>query len=200
MAVSKSNAFPQLGFPLIQCESLDVIDNENTDGDLAFLQSKSEFLPVVLLGKRGSDSIGNNMKARLLFVALTVLAINISLLAQGSTKPYAFKFGSLESGDTLMISVFKQPYFVTGTERINVSIRAVVRDDFKLDLPPNVRLPLLSSITAGGLTTSELQRVLEERYAENNYDLRIYVRFLGNKQKSELDRIIERIGKPPAAR
>jgi protein involved in polysaccharide export with SLBB domain len=140
------------------------------------------------------------MKARLLFVALTVLSLNISLLAQSPTKPYAFKFGSLESGDTLLISVFKMPYFVTGAERLNISVRAVVRDDYKLDLTPNVRVPQLSSITAGGLTTSELQRVLEERLAENNYDTRIYVRFLGNKQKSGLDRVIERIGKQPAAR
>ena len=140
------------------------------------------------------------MKARLLFVALTVLSINISILAQSPTKPSAFKLGSLKSGDTLMISVFKEPYLVTGTGRLNVSVRVVVRDDDKLDVPVNVRVPLLSSITAGGLTTSELQRVLEERYAENNYDTRVYVRFIGTHAKSGLDRVIERVGKPPAAR
>src|SRR5688572_13265093 len=125
------------------------------------------------------------MKSRLLFVALTLLSFTTSVIAQDAPQRSLFKLGSLESGDTLMISVTK-----------SLTIRAVVRDDGKLALPGNARerfgVPELRSITAGGLTISQLYRLLEERYGENN----VTVWFLGKNHKSGLDRIIEMIGKP----
>src|SRR5438132_425302 len=113
------------------------------------------------------------MKARLFFVALIVLCLGTSLLAQTTPNLLPFKFGRLKPGDTLVIRMFKEPYLVTGTEHMRLGVRVVVRDDGKLDLPFNV--PLLNNVIAGGLTVPELQQVLEGRYSENNYDTRVTV-------------------------
>jgi protein involved in polysaccharide export with SLBB domain len=125
------------------------------------------------------------METRPVSVIVIVLCLSVSLFAQGSFTPYPVKLGRLEPGDMLRVSVFKEPYLITGTDRVHLSLNVVVRDDNKVSLMslfPSAR-PVFGDVQVGGLTTSELRQVLERQYTQNNYETRISVQFVGSRRR-----------------
>ena len=139
------------------------------------------------------------MKTHRLVVALLVVCVSPSLTMFGqrpqgraSASNYLVKFDALQPGDTLRINLFKRPYLVTGTDRIDLIMNVVVREDGRLtrfataipwisrssSTPSTMRV--LRDISAGGMTISQLQQVLERRIEETNYETRVTVQFTGS--------------------
>src|SRR5688572_16046558 len=121
------------------------------------------------------------MKTRFLSVSLTlsaVVCLSISLFAQRAATQYPVKVDALKAGDMLRLSLFKQPYLVTGTGGMDLTLNLVVREDGRLNVPPTMRL--LADLPIAGLTVAQLRQVLERRIAENNYETRVAVLFTGS--------------------
>jgi protein involved in polysaccharide export with SLBB domain len=122
------------------------------------------------------------MRLQLAPIILLLLCLSASVLGQSPFQLYSIKLGKLEPGDRLMITVIKEPYLVTGTDRVRFSLNVTIRDDNRMGVPP-LLIPILTDVLAGGLTTSELRQALEMRYAETNYDTSIMVQFLGPRYR-----------------
>jgi protein involved in polysaccharide export with SLBB domain len=139
------------------------------------------------------------MKVRLVAVALMlVCCVQSSLLAQNLPMMGVPRLGKLVPGDTLSVTVFRQPEYLNGM--MNLRLRVGVLDD------GTISLPLLGKVPAGGLTIPELNTALQERYKTyfNNPPLgttmgippHVTVLFLGHLgNKTALDDLIERLGK-----
>jgi polysaccharide export outer membrane protein len=107
------------------------------------------------------------------------------------------RLGKLVPGDTLSVTVFRQPEYLNG--RMNLRLRVGVLDD------GTINLPLLGKVPAAGLTISELNTTLHERYKTyfNNpphgdtmgTPPHVTVLFLGHLGKTALDDLIARLGK-----
>ena len=139
-----------------------------------------------------------SMKFRLVAVALMLLCVQSSLLAQNLPMMGVPRLGKLVPGDTLSVTVFRQPEYLNGT--INLRLRLGVLDD------GTISLPLLGKVPAAGLTILELNTALQESYKTyfNNPPLgatmgtppHVTVLFLGHLvNKTALDDLIERLGK-----
>ena len=139
-----------------------------------------------------------SMNFRLVAVALMLLCVQSSLLAQNLPMMGVPRLGKLVPGDTLSVTVFRQPEYLNGT--MNLRLRLGVLDD------GTISLPLLGKVPAAGLTISELNTALQERYKTyfNNPPLgatmgtpphvtALFIGHLGNK--TALDDLIERLGK-----
>ena len=131
------------------------------------------------------------MKTRFLPVTLalsTVLCLAVPVFTQGRLQRYPVKFGPLESGDGLRISLFKEPYLVTGSDRMDLTFNVVVGNDGRMRMSRASTNPLaagntprpLADVLAVGLTIPQLRQVLERRIAENNYETRVSVFFTGS--------------------
>jgi len=139
-----------------------------------------------------------SMNFRLVAVALMLLCVQSSLLAQNLPMMGVPRLGKLVPGDTLSVTVFRQPEYLNGT--INLRLRLGVLDD------GTISLPLLGKVPAAGLTISELNTALQESYKTyfNNpppgatmgtppHVTALFIGHLGNK--TALDDLIERLGK-----
>jgi protein involved in polysaccharide export with SLBB domain len=145
-----------------------------------------------------------SMKFRLVAVALMLLCIQSSLLAQNLPMMGVPRLGKLVPGDTLSVTVFRQPEYLNG--RMDLRLRVGVLDD------GTISLPLLGKVPAAGLTISDLNTALQESYKTyfNNpppasglplgatmgtppHVTVLFVGHLGNK--TALDDLIERLGK-----
>jgi protein involved in polysaccharide export with SLBB domain len=138
-----------------------------------------------------------SMKFRLVAVVLMILCVQSSLLAQNLPVMGVPKLGKLVPGDTLSLTLFRQPEYLSG--RMDLRLRVGVLDD------GTISLPLLGKVPAAGLTMSELNTALQESYMIyfNNPPLgatmgtppHVTVLFLGHLGKTALDDLIERLGK-----
>ena len=139
-----------------------------------------------------------SMNFRLVAVALMLLCVQSSLLAQNIPMMGVSRLGKLVPGDTLSVTVFRQPEYLNGT--MNLRLRLGVLDD------GTISLPLLGKVPAAGVTISELNTALQERYKTyfNNPPLgatmgtppHVTVLFIGHLgNKTALDDLIERLGK-----
>ena len=139
-----------------------------------------------------------SMNFRLVAVALMLLCVQSSLLAQNIPMMGVPRLGKLVPGDTLSVTIFRQPESLNGM--MNLRLRLGVLDD------GTISLPLLGKVPAAGLTISELNTALQERYKTyfNNPSLgatmgtppHVTVLFIGHLgNKTALDDLIERLGK-----
>lgn len=137
------------------------------------------------------------MKFRLVAVALMLLCVQSSLLAQNLPMMWVPRFGKLVPGDTLSVILFRQQEYLNGI--MNLNLRVGVLEDGTISLPE------LGKVPAAGLTISELNTALQERYKTyfNNPPFggtmgtppHVTVLFLGHLVGTALDHLIERLGK-----
>ena len=158
----------------------------------------STFVPLISWPVQTAGVASDLMRTHRLVVALPVVCVSPSLPVFGQSPQglapsnYLVKFDALQPGDTLRISLFQRPYLVTGTDRIDLIMNIVVREDGRLTrfaaaMPwigrssstPST-MPVLADISAGGMTISQLQEVLERRIEEPNYETRVTVQFTGS--------------------
>ena len=82
-----------------------------------------------------------SMNFRLVAVALMLLCVQSSLLAQNLPMMGVPRLGKLVPGDTLSVTVFRQPEYLNGT--MNLRLRLGVLDDGTISLPLWARCPQL---------------------------------------------------------
>src|SRR5262245_53637301 len=133
------------------------------------------------------------MKQRLLCVVLSLLCLGIPLFAQGTSRFfYPVKIGPLEPGDKLKISIVNEPQVLPPFYGMRMYLNVVILGDNKLGriIPVGfpgyneTRLPLgvprLDDMQAGGLTIIDLQKMIEQRFAQENFKTVVAVEFTGS--------------------
>jgi protein involved in polysaccharide export with SLBB domain len=137
------------------------------------------------------------MKSRLtVAVALTVLCIQLPLLAQNPPPIAITKSGKLQPGDQLSISFHREPDREGGM--MNLTLFVTIFED------GTIRVPFVDKIPAAGFSVFELAQRLREQYdgyfalppmATANPPTQVVIGYAGHGGKTGIDRVIGGIGK-----
>jgi protein involved in polysaccharide export with SLBB domain len=143
------------------------------------------------------------MKLRVISLALLLLVCDMALFAQNMPWMPVPKLGKLLPGDTLRIGIFR-PREDKLDGVWNLALTVAVLDD------GTITVPELGKVPAAGISITELNSVLQQRYTAAFLNLpfqlststppHVTVGYLGHSGGTGLDKVIDRIGKSSTGR